>query len=237
MLYLKFLTVLEITVLLMLQQTQAQFKILGITSGRSNNGDVALVQIKPLQPNVSEPVQSRSFGDEPIMMVESSMTPNTTVRIISMPTEAPVESQTSKIIKLQIMDSLPARNISTREGKLQNSGNHRTDNDIINIAPLQRPTIATSTLASPTSSHRRRATGSVKLTGDSEMFFIHKPSSPAPFKKQHQSKENDVIADYVIQRYKRRKYKSKCRCERIWNCPRIQISIARCAPDYFMCCF
>ncbi|KAL1374585.1 hypothetical protein pipiens_004866 [Culex pipiens pipiens] len=130
------------------------------------------------------------------------------------------------------MDSLPARNISTREGKLQNSGNHRTDNDIINIAPLQRPTIATSTLASPTSSHRRRATGSVKLTGDSEMFFIHKPSSPAPFKKQHQSKENDVIADFVIQRYKRRKYKSKCRCERIWNCPRIQISIAS---FFFLC--
>ncbi|KAJ6636259.1 hypothetical protein Bhyg_14847 [Pseudolycoriella hygida] len=35
----------------------------------------------------------------------------------------------------------------------------------------------------------------------------------------------------------RNKYKSKCRCERISNCPKIQISIQRCQPDYFMCCF
>ncbi|XP_053674019.1 uncharacterized protein LOC128724315 [Anopheles nili] len=37
-------------------------------------------------------------------------------------------------------------------------------------------------------------------------------------------------------RYKYRAFKSRCRCERIWNCARIQISVARCAPDFFMCC-
>uniref|UniRef100_A0A182SKC9 Uncharacterized protein n=1 Tax=Anopheles maculatus TaxID=74869 RepID=A0A182SKC9_9DIPT len=40
-----------------------------------------------------------------------------------------------------------------------------------------------------------------------------------------------------VRRHKYRNFKSRCRCERIWNCARLQISVARCAPDYFMCCF
>ncbi|GAB0099983.1 hypothetical protein DMENIID0001_158890 [Sergentomyia squamirostris] len=35
---------------------------------------------------------------------------------------------------------------------------------------------------------------------------------------------------------KYRGYKSKCRCEKIWKCHKMQISIARCPPDHFMCC-
>uniref|UniRef100_A0AAG5D1Z1 Uncharacterized protein n=1 Tax=Anopheles atroparvus TaxID=41427 RepID=A0AAG5D1Z1_ANOAO len=38
-------------------------------------------------------------------------------------------------------------------------------------------------------------------------------------------------------RNKYRSFKSRCRCERLWNCARIQISVARCAPDFFICCF
>lgn len=217
-------------VLFLINVSDAQFKILGIASNRANSGDskLELVQIKPLKSDSTESIQSRSFQDVPI----STLSPNGTT-IATTERSTTVEAQTSKIIKLQIMNSTAARNASNREGKLQYE-NHRTDNDIINISPLR----SSSLISGPSSSHRRRATGSVKLTGDSDLFYIQKPSSPAPFKKHHQPKENDVTAkDFAIQRYKRRKYKSKCRCERIWNCPRIQISIARCAPDFFMCCF
>lgn len=34
-----------------------------------------------------------------------------------------------------------------------------------------------------------------------------------------------------------KKFKSKCRCEKMSNCPKLQVTIARCPSDYFMCCF
>ncbi|XP_062560350.1 uncharacterized protein LOC134224787 [Armigeres subalbatus] len=226
--HLKSLTILTAASVLLLHRCDAQFKILGVSSSRSNNrgSKLELVQIKALQAGAKESVQSRSFQEAPTTSTSIDTTATTEM--------SQLDTQTSKIIKLQIMDSAVAHNISSREGKLQYD-NLRTDNDIINISPLRPSSFA----GGPVSSHRRRATGSVKLTGDSDLFYIQKPSSPAPFKKNNQPpKENDIqIGDFVIQRYKRRKYKSKCRCERIWNCPRIQISIARCAPDYFMCCF
>lgn len=48
--------------------------------------------------------------------------------------------------------------------------------------------------------------------------------SPAPAIKHHKA-------------IKRNNYKSRCRCERISNCPRIQLSVSRCEPNYFLCCF
>ncbi|XP_055596236.1 uncharacterized protein LOC129746563 [Uranotaenia lowii] len=257
-------------------QSSAQFKILGVSSTRSRGGGengITLVQIKPLQQRHTDAVESRSFGDSlqdpSVAMIDANLDNNITntpiksttpvtsaATLMTSSSKSPVPIPTSRIIKLQIMNSTEAVNISAREGKLQYD-NQRTDNDIINISPL-RPS---ATIGSPTSSHRRRATGSIKLTNnniggtnsggvevrESELFYINKhsqskPSSSSTFKKQHPQtlpKEND-IRDHsasIVQRYKRRKYKSKCRCERIWNCPRIQISIARCAPDYFMCCF
>ncbi|XP_055529551.1 uncharacterized protein LOC129721246 [Wyeomyia smithii] len=217
--------------LVLIQSSYAQFKILGVTSGRSSsdNVELALVHIRPLLQSPAKPVASRSFEDAPVSIAISTSEPVTAADNVR------IEPEGSKIIKLQIMDPSAARNISTRERKLQYS-NLLTDNNIINIAPL-KPTSIPTTTNGPIPSHRRRATGSTVLNGDSELFYIRTPSSPAPFKKHYQTKENDIISDFVLQRYKRRKYKSKCRCERIWNCPRIQLSIARCAPDYFMCCF
>lgn len=34
-----------------------------------------------------------------------------------------------------------------------------------------------------------------------------------------------------------RQFRSRCRCEKIWNCPKLQISVHRCPDEYFMCCF
>lgn len=43
------------------------------------------------------------------------------------------------------------------------------------------------------------------------------------------------INNVIVEGY--RKFRSRCRCERIWNCPKLQITVPRCPEDYFMCCF
>ncbi|XP_055627343.1 uncharacterized protein LOC129769248 [Toxorhynchites rutilus septentrionalis] len=226
--HLKYLTI-EVIFFCLAKQSVAQFKILGITSGRTNNDsrEVTLIQINPLHENTSDMVKHRSQGYVPVQNDNSTSKPKpiTETTII-------VENQPSKIIKLQIINDTVASNTSTREAKLQYD-KRRTDNSIINITPLK---ITSSSANRLTSYHRRRATSSIKLAGDSELFYIHKPSTSAPFRKHDLPKTNDIAADFVNQRYKRRKFKSRCRCERIWNCSRIQMSVGRCAPDYFMCC-
>ncbi|XP_072939581.1 uncharacterized protein [Epargyreus clarus] len=41
----------------------------------------------------------------------------------------------------------------------------------------------------------------------------------------------------LVERNSKRKFKSRCRCEKIWNCPKLQITVPRCPDEYFMCCF
>lgn len=48
---------------------------------------------------------------------------------------------------------------------------------------------------------------------------------------------NSVSTNLVDTLPWRRKFRSRCRCERIWNCPKLQISVPRCPEEYFMCCF
>ncbi|KAG7303232.1 hypothetical protein JYU34_011699 [Plutella xylostella] len=38
-------------------------------------------------------------------------------------------------------------------------------------------------------------------------------------------------------RSNRRKFRSNCRCEKISNCPKLQITVPRCPEEQFMCCF
>lgn len=40
-----------------------------------------------------------------------------------------------------------------------------------------------------------------------------------------------------IEKSAKRRFRSHCRCEKIWNCPRLQISVPRCPNEYFLCCF
>lgn len=56
------------------------------------------------------------------------------------------------------------------------------------------------------------------------------------------SKKNDVPANslkpYVAKdKSFKRKFKSRCRCEKIQNCPKLQITVPRCPDEYFLCCF
>lgn len=49
---------------------------------------------------------------------------------------------------------------------------------------------------------------------------------------------NFESVDPIYKKYlETRNFRSKCRCERISNCPKIQISVPRCPEEYFMCCF
>ncbi|CAB3220356.1 unnamed protein product [Arctia plantaginis] len=34
----------------------------------------------------------------------------------------------------------------------------------------------------------------------------------------------------------KRRFRSRCKCEKIWNCAKLQISVARCPDEYFLCC-
>jgi hypothetical protein len=43
--------------------------------------------------------------------------------------------------------------------------------------------------------------------------------------------------DQLSPTFVRRGYKSSCRCEKISNCPLLQISIPRCPSEQFLCCF
>lgn len=40
-----------------------------------------------------------------------------------------------------------------------------------------------------------------------------------------------------LEKATKRKFRSHCRCEKIWNCPKLQISVHRCPNEYFLCCF
>ncbi|XP_030040234.2 uncharacterized protein LOC115455704 isoform X2 [Manduca sexta] len=41
----------------------------------------------------------------------------------------------------------------------------------------------------------------------------------------------------LIESSGKRRFRSRCRCEKIWNCPKLQITVPRCPEEYFMCCF
>lgn len=41
----------------------------------------------------------------------------------------------------------------------------------------------------------------------------------------------------LVERAGKKRFRSRCRCEKIWNCPKLQITVPRCPEEYFMCCF
>lgn len=47
----------------------------------------------------------------------------------------------------------------------------------------------------------------------------------------------DIVSPGYRKYLETRQFRSRCRCERIWNCPKLQISVHRCPEEYFMCCF
>jgi hypothetical protein len=48
---------------------------------------------------------------------------------------------------------------------------------------------------------------------------------------------DDYSGHNFIERTGRRKFRSRCRCEKITNCPKLQITVPRCPEELFLCCF
>lgn len=40
----------------------------------------------------------------------------------------------------------------------------------------------------------------------------------------------------LIKNSNKRRFRSRCRCEKIWNCAKLQITVPRCPDEYFLCC-
>ncbi|XP_063368716.1 uncharacterized protein LOC134657094 [Cydia amplana] len=57
----------------------------------------------------------------------------------------------------------------------------------------------------------------------SKLRYFEKPSYSAPTN--------------LVDRSAKRKFRSNCRCEKISNCPKLQITVPRCPEEYFLCCF
>ncbi|KAM3957872.1 uncharacterized protein ACR2FA_008141 [Aphomia sociella] len=52
----------------------------------------------------------------------------------------------------------------------------------------------------------------------------------------HKSSDTSGLVNLVESGGKKR-FRSRCRCEKIWNCPKLQITVPRCPNEYFLCCF
>lgn len=73
-----------------------------------------------------------------------------------------------------------------------------------------------------------------KLTQDASYNSVHHyrdNNNRLPFLNHGVDLKFHKIAKY------RNRYKSKCRCSPITNCPKLQITVPRCQPNYFLCCF
>ncbi|CAK1552365.1 unnamed protein product [Leptosia nina] len=89
--------------------------------------------------------------------------------------------------------------------------------------------------ASPQSDRPTRTTERVPATKPS---FV-KPKPKLASKLHYFGKESAFggFARNAVERAAKRRFKSRCRCEKIWNCPKLQITVPRCPDEYFLCCF
>lgn len=78
-----------------------------------------------------------------------------------------------------------------------------------------------------------------------EVYYPKRESSPYILNKygkpKHHSKKYYGPSEQLEPTYRKyletRQYRSSCRCAKLSNCPKLQISVPRCPQDYYMCCF
>uniref|UniRef100_A0A182NY93 Uncharacterized protein n=1 Tax=Anopheles dirus TaxID=7168 RepID=A0A182NY93_9DIPT len=206
--------------LCLFDEITGQFKIVTIGSENSTHPtpgsrNVSLVQIKPLVR-----VKNATSNELPSMAVHDSSR--------SQRQGAPqAEMAENKFIKLSIVNTSTVGS-EKREGKLpQTVKNTRkaglteksSYGDWVKAQNLSTNTKTVHVLGYAKKSKSRPTS---RVAYQKESNFSAATTDPSPVRTR---------------RYKYRNFKSRCRCERIWNCARIQISVARCAPDFFMCCF
>lgn len=84
-----------------------------------------------------------------------------------------------------------------------------------------------------------------KITKKPERRRTFKPSPRFVSKLSYYNSPNlnsspnliDGAVSGKVEKYEKRKFRSRCRCEKIWNCPKLQITVPRCPDEYFLCCF
>ncbi|XP_047999561.1 uncharacterized protein LOC125236691 [Leguminivora glycinivorella] len=87
---------------------------------------------------------------------------------------------------------------------------------------------ATTSVTSVTERYQPKTTPKFQLKKSppkfySKLSYFEKPSYSAPTN--------------LVDRSSKRKFRSNCRCEKISNCPKLQITVPRCPEEYFLCCF
>ncbi|KAJ0173328.1 hypothetical protein K1T71_011504 [Dendrolimus kikuchii] len=66
---------------------------------------------------------------------------------------------------------------------------------------------------------------------------LENQTKPTLSKRSSFKKSYSTPVSNLIERPLKRHFRSKCRCEKIWNCPKLQITVPRCPDEYFLCCF
>ncbi|CAH4030627.1 unnamed protein product [Pieris brassicae] len=99
-----------------------------------------------------------------------------------------------------------------------------TTTDLIELTPQQTSTVIPIT--------------TVKIIPRKPSFIKPKPKFVSKLSYFNKASVFDGIATTnLVERTGKRKFKSHCRCEKIWNCPKLQITVPRCPNEYFLCCF
>ncbi|KAG4072037.1 hypothetical protein HA402_015536 [Bradysia odoriphaga] len=216
-----------------------QFKILGLLDTKSelNNGNAE--NIRSLIDDVGEPLSVKVSDLETIKESESvDDSAKGNVNFIK-PLEPSVAERKSEIVESTSVAASTTRSIKTKEtfGTDETNSENVFDEDVDDepsfsgiVAPIRESSTARTTTTIATKNYRKTIRPNIRKFSYIEARSFHHPDSP-----NHVTPRNDYKYVKVV-KY-RNKYKSRCRCERIWNCPKIQISIQRCEPDYFMCCF
>ncbi|CAF4804737.1 unnamed protein product [Pieris macdunnoughi] len=100
-----------------------------------------------------------------------------------------------------------------------------TTTDLIELTPQQTSTVVP-------------ITTTVKTIPRKPSFIKPKPKFVSKLSYFNKASVFDGIATTnLVERTGKRKFKSHCRCEKIWNCPKLQITVPRCPNEYFLCCF
>lgn len=72
--------------------------------------------------------------------------------------------------------------------------------------------------------------------GESSPYILNKYGKPKHHSKKYYGSSEQLEPTY--RKYlETRQYRSSCRCAKLSNCPKLQISVPRCPQDYYMCCF
>lgn len=158
------------------------------------------------------------------------------LEVVSVTPVSKEEQANSNLLKLHILN--------VRTGKIQDAIIQTDEHDFLKPKPFHKKSsgellipIALLLLTCDYNNSFTVAIKSRNVNGKKEIIRIQ-PHSSMP---ETTFNEINIGKKFAIKPYKlKNKFtSSKCKCEdtsRMWNCKKIQISIARCRSDQFLCC-